>query len=131
MVDERTAWQRLRDGETALAEAEARLAPQEEWELLELLEQLRGAPLHVGPTHVWFDAKSGSALLTLLETEYCKRRIGAAGWCWGARGPLADGVHLHHPVTHGHGLFERDEYGDGYWTSAAEYAEAHAQEVPE
>ena len=68
----------------------------------------------------------GAALLDLLEAEHCKRRIEAAGCDWLA---CATDVSVWPRDVESHQIFETDGAPD--WRSAAEYAEAHAQGVPE
>jgi hypothetical protein len=147
---ESNAWQRLRDGcatpeevaaarvlgalddcgalnaagKRSLAEAEARLAPQDkEWPLADLLEELREETGRPGGITTWLSRMQVAALLALLEVEHCKRRIEAAGWVW-CDGPY--GVYGLSPV----GI---SRAGEMLWeefatmAAAAEYAEAHAQ----
>jgi hypothetical protein len=68
----------------------------------------------------------GAALLALLEAEHCKQRIEAAGCDWLA---CATDVSVWPRDVESHQIFETDGAPD--WRSAAEYAEAHAQGVPE
>lgn len=69
---------------------------------------------------------AGKALLDLLEAEHCKRRIEAAGCDWLA---CATDVSVWPRDVESHQIFETDGAPD--WRSAAEYAEAHSQGVPE
>lgn len=113
-----------------------------EWELQEILDNLRRVPGSPGPSHVSIDLRDddgnllpcGAALLALLEIESCKRRIEAAGWLWSEAPATVDFVPVYlygvpgPPVDFG----ERGESGTpGIWRAAAEYAEAHAQGVLE
>lgn len=75
---------------------------------------------------LWKLTPTGCALLAILESEDCKRRIEAVGWYWNAYKTVSEGVYISHPAETDSELFDRETHGVNYWHAAAEYAEGHA-----
>jgi len=75
---------------------------------------------------IWRLTPMGRALMAILESEDCKRRIEAVGWYWNAYKAVSEGVYISHPAETDSELFDYEVHGTNYWHAAAEYAEMQA-----
>ena len=112
-----------------------------EWELQEMLEELREYAECPDGLTTWLSRTQAAALLALLEVEHCKRRIEATGVFAWTDNMSAEYEHTCPVLVSGVGPLGYQmpvSFGKrcgpstvADWRAAAEYAEAHAQEVPE